>query len=77
MAVVIKYRQDGSVCETHCPFTDPQKRGTGKMVGSVACEMCDFYVANDKKYMTLVCSHPGTPIFCKKDRELNQNPILK
>lgn len=72
MAIIIRYRMDGMACATHCPFTDQKKRGIGIKVGSMACENCRFYVANDKKYMTLVCNHPGIPIFCKKDRKLNQ-----
>ena len=69
---VRNYRMEGMACATHCPFTDTKKRENCVMVSSMACENCKHYVANDKKYMRLVCSHPGTPIFCKKDRELNQ-----
>lgn len=73
MATKIIYRSSGSVCETACPFTDPQRRGNAVKVGSMACEQCECYVANDKKYSVLVCGHPGTPVFSRKDRAANKN----
>lgn len=68
---VIHYRMDGSVCATLCPFTDPKKRGLGVHVGSASCEVCEYHIANDKKYQVLVCSNPGKAVFCKKDRRMN------
>lgn len=73
MAIKIRYRTTRYACETSCPFTDPKKRGVCVRVGSWACECCEFHVAKDRKYNIVVCNHPGTPIFCKKDRALNKD----
>lgn len=72
---VIIYRMDGVTCATPCPFLDLNKRGLGKRVGSWACEQCEHFVANDRKRQTLVCSHPGKAVFCKKDRKLNEEML--
>lgn len=58
---------------THCPFTDPAKRGAvTPKVSSQACEECPHFVANDRLRQILVCDQPAEKaVFNKKDRALN------